>query len=316
MKGVSLVPKTVVVLSLDGSLVYVEAIEQTHAAVVALPEQLPVQSEHGQRVFTAGRVGAKKISPFSSADKEVPIAELSERNRKFIDQYEKLRDENGPNYVDRTPEEQAAYDLAMAGPQPKAKKARLTDEEKLAAKEAKKKNKGPRFLQKCATCGEQPGHPNHPDVHPFEAPPPPAILCAACDEPETADVHAKDKADGGHRFIMGKVVLKPRAPKEPKPDVPRTSTRAPRTSGKKDLDVNTEFKWVGTDEQLAIMAAGNPKYQPKNSGRAIIEAIKSIGNASQTAVAASLAGRWDKVTPSRLALAFGQLLDAKLIEAV
>lgn len=323
MKGVTLTPGTVGVLALDGTLVYIEAIEQTFAGVVALPDQPSERKD--ERVFTPGRVGMKKISPFSEFEKTVPVGELSQRNRDFIGTFEKLRSVHGPNFVDRTPEEEAAYQ-AQANPPDKS----VARAAKKAEREAKKKQKGgPRYLLKCQTCGEQSGHPNHPDVHVFVPPvgvdvpepkapkAPPIILCVACDETELGnEAHRKDKADGGHRFVAGKVQRTPRVPKDPAAPKPPKTPRLSKPS-KDGVDVNALFKWVGTDASLEVMRAGNPKFKSKNSGGAIVDAFAAGQPLSVNGIMAGLAqhDRWSDVPVDRVQLAFGQLLEAKLIEA-
>lgn len=157
MRGVTLEVGTVVVLSLDGTLVYVEDVQPTYAAVVALPEQSAERAD--DRVFTPGRVGAKKISPFSSSDKVVPVASLSERNREFIGTYETLRTKHGPFFVQRTPEEEAMS----------VKKVTPTRAEG-TGKRAQKRDVTKRLQLKCKTCGEQAGHPKHPGDHTFVPP--------------------------------------------------------------------------------------------------------------------------------------------------
>lgn len=145
MRFVSLEPGQVAVLSIDGTLVYVEDVTATSASVVALPDQPP----RPNGVFTPGRVGAKRISPYSRAERIVPVTELSQRNRDFIGNYETLRTKHGNNYVDRTPEELAAMTVT------------------------KKSGRKPRYKQRCATCGQQPGHPDHGTTdgkHEFVAP--------------------------------------------------------------------------------------------------------------------------------------------------
>lgn len=151
MKGVVLERGTIAVLSLDGSLVYVEDVQPTHVAVVALPEQL---SERGAAcVFTPGRVGAKKISPYSRPDRLVPVTDLSERNRKFIGEFEALRAQHGPNFVQRTAEEEAKMTVIKAGPAPRQRKS----------PEEKKKKRLERKAGKtlCATCGKPRVHGDH-----------------------------------------------------------------------------------------------------------------------------------------------------------
>ena len=152
-KGMVLQPAAAAALSLDGTLVYVEGVEPTFASVVALPEQPATRTD--TPVFTPGRVGAKKISPFATAEEIIPLDQLSERNRAFIDALPALRAAHGPNYIDRTAEELAA--AAQATSAPKEKKARV------------KKDK-PAKPPLCVTCDQQRGHPNHPGDHEFEAP--------------------------------------------------------------------------------------------------------------------------------------------------
>ena len=166
MNNISLKQGTVVMLSLDSTMVYVESIgdpndpEATpiYIAVVALPEQPSGQKD--DRVFTPGRVGSKKISPYSQATKEVPVADLSERNQKFLQTYVAWRDEHGANYVDMTEEERAAMTVTKVKPERKPKKEKASDVDK-------------HLRRKCGQCTEQPGHPNHhgDDGHAFVEPP-------------------------------------------------------------------------------------------------------------------------------------------------
>jgi len=296
MKGVTLVPGQVVTLKLDGTLVYVESVESTFAAVVPLPEQ--DASREDERVFTPGRVGAKKISPFSEG---TPVTtDLSDRNKKFIAEYEGLRVLHGPNYVDRTPEELAAFEAANAPKQPKAVKVKLTDEEKAA----KKKKAGPRYLQRCGKCGEQQGHPSHPSDHDFVAP---AILCAACDKAENDAAHG----EGGHRFIATTAVKIPRV-KTDKPDKPAKPARESKPS-KTGVAPDQKYKWVENATSLRILIAANGKFDAKNSGGAIIETIKAAGDTGASVLDVVI------IHPrplDRLQLALGQLLGAGLLEAV
>lgn len=154
-RGVTLEPGTIVVLSLDGTLVFVEDLQSTFAAVVALPEQ-PTQRAD-DRVFTPGKVGVKRISPFSTFDRIVPRDQLSARNAHFLDTYEDLRDKHGNHYVARTPEEEAAMSVTKVQPESRGSGRRA--QKRAAARQ-----------QKCATCGEQPGHPTHPSDHAFVPP--------------------------------------------------------------------------------------------------------------------------------------------------
>lgn len=158
VRGITLDAGSVVVLSLDGTMVYIEAVCPTHASVVALPEQPTARAD--DRVFTPGKVGIKKISPFSTTDRVVPVIELSARNKEFIGTYEKLREQHGAHYIARSPEEEAAMSVRKAQP---SRASKSTGTGKRALKRAAGKN----YLRRCATCNEQPGHPNHPNVHEF-----------------------------------------------------------------------------------------------------------------------------------------------------
>lgn len=155
MKGIALQRGTIVVLALDGSLVYVEDVQPTYAAVVALPEQ-PTTRDDKQGVFTPGKVGAKKISPFSQPDRDVAVSDLSPRNKEFIGTYEQLRNQHGVHYVQRTAEEAAAMTVRKETGAPKGARGVGKRALKRAAAKA-----GPRYLQRCEVCHEQPAHPNH-----------------------------------------------------------------------------------------------------------------------------------------------------------
>jgi hypothetical protein len=164
VRGITLEVGSVVLLSLDGTLVYVESTQPTFAAVVALPEQLKDRAD--DRVFTPGKVGAKKISPFSTTDRVLAVSELTPRNREFIGTYEKLREQHGPHYVQRTPEEEAAMSVKKITQQKNARGPATSRVSKRAQKRAVIKN-----LQiKCTACSEQRGHPNHPSDHEFVPP--------------------------------------------------------------------------------------------------------------------------------------------------
>lgn len=151
-RGVTLVPGTIVVLSLDGTLVYVESLEPTFAAVVALPEQ-PATCQ--TTVFSPGRVGAKKISPFSSFEREVAVSELTAKNVEFIGTYEQVRKDRGPNTVLGYSE--ATMSVTKAGPAPRGQGKRAL------ARAAQK-------TPVCAKCGQQRGHICHPHEHEYIAP--------------------------------------------------------------------------------------------------------------------------------------------------
>lgn len=256
-KGTSLAKGQTVVLDLDGTLVYIEDQQTTFLAVVALPEQPAGRKD--ERTFTPGRVGAKKISPYATG---TVVTDLSPRNDDFLTNYIGWREQNGPNFVHRTPEEEAAMSVVKVEPT----KSKREKKEK-PAKEAKQ--------PLCAKCSQQRGHPNHPDDHEYEG-------------PVTAEKPAKEPKA-------------PRAPKAGKPvEVPAGN-----------------YRWVGADSTLAMLAAVNPKYKEGNSGAVIVEAIKA-GAGTPEAVHAILQGheRWSEVPLDRVQLAFKQLLGTKLLEVV
>lgn len=158
-RGITLVPGTIVVLELDGTLCYVEDVQPTGARVVALPEQLPERRD--TVIFTPGRVGAKVISPYSSAARVIAVPDLSERNREFIGTYEKLRAQHGPNYVQRTPEEEAAMSVTKAKATTErvhkaGRGAKKSPEERQQRRQQRKAAKVP-----CVKCGMVPIHANH-----------------------------------------------------------------------------------------------------------------------------------------------------------
>lgn len=207
---VTLEPGSIVVLSLDGTLVYIEDVQSTFAAVVALPDQPP--GDASKRVFSPGKVGAKKISPFSTWSRQIAVSDLSDRNKDFIANYETWRGKFGPNYIHRTPEEIAAAEAAGT-PIAAASTRAARGQGKRALKRAQAKaaaaaglpvparksrgKKAPTALQaKCETCGQQSGHPNHPSDHAFvastvvEAPEAPvARRTRAAKEPASAGVY-------------------------------------------------------------------------------------------------------------------------------
>lgn len=160
VRGITLVRGSIVVLDLDGTLVYVEDVQPTGARVVALPDQLPTRKEGA--IFTPGRVGSKVISPYSSASRVVDVSELTARNADFIGTFEQLRAKHGPNFVQRTPEEEAAMSVIKAkqADAPKVHKggrgAKKTPEERRARRAQRKAGKTP-----CVKCGLLPVHANH-----------------------------------------------------------------------------------------------------------------------------------------------------------
>jgi hypothetical protein len=301
-KGITLEQGQVVILDIDGSLVYVESINPICAAVVALPEQPPTRTD--DRVFTPGRVGAKKISSYAQGT-VVPVTDLSARNREFIGTYEVLRQTHGVHYVDQTPEELAAA-AAKATPVKSEKAERRAERSaeraaKKAERDQRKADKAklkttPRYLLKCAVCGQQPGHPDHatgktPEElaelgkHEFAQP-----TAMPADEPDEPDEPTTPKA--------------PRAPKPPK---------APRAA-KSSLPAGP-FAFIGDEAALNMLASVNPKYKDGNSGRAIADAIGG-GAGTVVDVLAVLAQhpRWSAVPQERVEFAFGQLLGAGLIK--
>lgn len=295
MKGVAFKQGQVCILELDGTMVYVEDLQSTHAAVVALPDQPPGDGKR-KSVFTAGRVGAKKISPMAAIEAEVDRGALSERNKTFLDTYQELRrtKPEGVNYVDRTPEEQAAYDAQM-NPPPKVKKV--------------KGEKGPRRLQRCVKCGEQPGHPKHPGDHEFEAPvtQEPVVLCLACDKPESDH----DNNALNHRFVGGKAPRQPRAPKEPRVK----EEKAPRESKRPLPGLMVKHRWVEDAVRLEVLRGANPKYAVGNTGNTVIELIRATKDEGCTPLEVVGKPRCPG-TPERAQVAFRQLLAAGLLEVV
>lgn len=87
------------ILGSTGTLVFCEELTATFAAVLTLPQQpagwVPTLS------FTPGRVGAKKISPFSTVEQVVSLTDLSTRNQQFLDHYQALRKKHNQQFVDR-----------------------------------------------------------------------------------------------------------------------------------------------------------------------------------------------------------------------
>lgn len=195
-RGITLEVGTVVVLDLDGTLVYIEDVQPTGARVIALPEQLPDRKDTA--VFTPGRVGAKVISPYSSASRVVAVAQLSERNREFIGTYEVLRTKHGPNFVARTPEEEAQLAVIKAKQEstPRVHKggrgAKASPEDKKAKRQARKAAKIP-----CVKCGKAPVHADHQFGNcEYEAPPKKTRGSAAPSASDDADDTSNEPATG------------------------------------------------------------------------------------------------------------------------
>lgn len=314
MKGQSLEPGQVVVLSLDGSLVFCEDVQKTHAAVICLPEQ-PAERQ-ASAVFTPGKVGAKKISPLAGVDKVVPRDSLTPRNVAFLDTYETARGQHGAFYInDEELRKAAEASAALPSKDELKEQTRLAREARTAErKEAKAARKGPKFLQRCATCGEQPGHPNHGEgdtKHIFVGPELPKPLCAGCDKLEDDGCHAAGQPTFTHRFMAGKAAKPTREPREPKeakaPREPRERKAKPNM-----VDINTKFRWVENELMLAALIAGNGKFSASNSGGAMIATIKAAGATGITVV--ELIVKHPRPI-ERLQLAFGQLQGAGLLEA-
>lgn len=170
-KGITLEQGSVVVLTFDGTLVFVEDLQPMWAAVLALPEQ-PDTRKADSIVFTPGAVRAKKISPYASYDKLVNVNDLSDKNREFITFYASLRDDRGANFVfgkvETVPVKKvkpADVDDPTGAALPRKRGSGLSRKEKRAL--AKVKN--------CATCGKQAADPVHDNKfsnydHDFAAP--------------------------------------------------------------------------------------------------------------------------------------------------
>jgi hypothetical protein len=159
-RGITLVRGTIVVLDLDGTLVYVEDVQPTGARVVALPEQPADRKENA--VFTPGRVGSKVISPYSGAARTLEVKDLTERNKEFIGTFEKLRTQHGPNYVARTPEEEAAMSVTKAKQADAGKVHRAPRGAKKSPEERKNRRAAKRAAKvPCEKCGLLPIHASH-----------------------------------------------------------------------------------------------------------------------------------------------------------
>lgn len=149
------------VIVLDGTLVFVEDVQPTFAAVVALPEQSANAGGVVYQVFTPGRVGAKKVSPFCTPEAVISPDALSATNREFIDNYRDLRKQHGAGHVvpgAHAPRE-AALTVRKAGPRQRSASPEDRDARRAARRAGKKK---------CAVCG-LPAK-DHPDTsHEFTA---------------------------------------------------------------------------------------------------------------------------------------------------
>jgi hypothetical protein len=128
-------------------------------------------------------VKARRISPFSAALKLVPVGELSPVNQDFLTHFREWRAEHGPNYV--------VGGVASAPEDaPPAKPSRA------------------QLRAKCATCGEQRGHFNHPDQHEFV---PPAADAAPAPSTKRSERSAKQTSPSGRYKLVSTNLKKARA---------------------------------------------------------------------------------------------------------
>lgn len=152
-KGISLVAGQVVRLEINGALVYVESVTTKAAELIVLPQQGDTFDADDR--FVPGRVGVIKVSPFATGE-EVPIVDLSDRNRSFIGSYEQLREQHGPKFIDQTEEEATAMAVKKsAGTKPtktpKAPKPEKAKKEPKPKKEKKAKTAKSDFKYKVFT---------------------------------------------------------------------------------------------------------------------------------------------------------------------
>lgn len=248
-RGVVLVAGQVAVLAIDNTMVYVEQVTPTFAAVVALPEQPATRTD--DRVFTPGKVGAKKISPYSlpdenfpdSADGIVPVTQLSQRNRDFIGTYEKLREVNGPNFVDQT-EEEKAVTVKKVKPPKVDREARKA--ERVAARDAKK-------AERAAA----------------RAP----VVCQGCEAQyfrTDTGIHFAGADETSPMWGICATLLARVAPrlKQPRVKDPKVA-RAPKASGNK-----TALRFKLVNDNLAAASAAKDKFKANNRGHRVYQAFK------------------------------------------
>lgn len=126
-KGIQVTPGMVAVLEINGAIVYVEEVLPTRCKLVCLPDQ-PTTFSQKEQFLTPGAVKARIVSPYIGIVNEVPVAELSDRNKDFIGSFEKLRELHGDKFVDQTPEEQARMSVKKIKPE-KAKKEKKVKNE-------------------------------------------------------------------------------------------------------------------------------------------------------------------------------------------
>lgn len=291
-KGIKLKEGMACVLELDGTLVYVESVTPVCAVVVAPPDQPATRNITPS--FTPGRVGGKRISPYAEFSAVIEHDQLTPRNQKFILEYQRWREEKGINYVERTPEEIAALEAAAVAPTKEQRKEQKQREKK-ERKDAKRALRvTPRYLQKCQTCGNQPGHPDHgtgPDKHEFVPPIQVEASNTVGDAPELGEARVK----------------------------PERRKRAAEGSSK-GVDVAATYRWVGTPEALAAVAGANPKYADGNSGRFVVDFIQEAGEVGVNVQAiineCASHARWSKISQERLELMVRQLALSGLITLV
>lgn len=123
VKGIQVTQGSIVVLQINGALVYVEEVQPTKCKLVALPDQ-PTTYDPKEQFLTPGSVKARVVSPYIAIEKEVAVPELSDRNRQFLGDLEKLREQHGDKYVDQIPEEAARMSVKKAQPSKKTAKVR------------------------------------------------------------------------------------------------------------------------------------------------------------------------------------------------
>jgi hypothetical protein len=265
-KGVVLEPGKVYVLAIDNTMVYVETVTATFASVVALPEQPPTRTD--DRVFTPGKVGAKKISPFSLPDENfpdseaghIPVTQLSDRNKDFIGTFEKLREANGPNFVDQTEEEKkraaAPGGVKKVGPDKEAKKA-----ERAAKREAKKAEREQKKAERLAAK--------------VAAAPP---SCEGCDKQffrTQNGVHYAGADETSPMWGICTILLAavaPRKQRTPKVVDPNSPAKAPRTPKASTNKSDLKFKLLR--DNLAQASAEKDKFKAGNRGHKVYEAFK------------------------------------------
>lgn len=252
-KGMSLKMGEVVILSLDGTLVYIEQVAPTFVGVVALPEQDDARSD--ERVFVAGRVGMKKISPYAKADIVVDVNDLSERNRAFLAGFEKLRAEHGPNYIDMTEAERAAKVVTKVTKAKPAVVEGQSREDRKAARRAERE--AVRTARRDAKAAAKAA----------AASPPTCAFCDAGNFRNAAGVHFDGTDESGKLLGICAILLHGVGAKTPKSSTPRTPREIKAPSG----EPGKRYHVLTTDLTTAI--ALNPKFTEKNRGGRVFAAL-------------------------------------------